>query len=159
MCSVHLQVDTANGQTTNFHLHNEQMVNGVRKIAWASFFHLIFCCKTSEFPNILIPCPHVYVSVSMSMSPCLHVPMSPCPYVYMCLCSHVSMCPYAHMSICPCLQVSMYPCPHLCFHVLVHVSMSSSGLRSRNWTEPYSFGDSGTGTVFGIRFRFRVQGN
>ncbi len=35
------------------------------------------------------------------------------------------------------------------------------GLRSRNRnrSEPYSFGDFGTGTVFGIRFRFRVQGN
>jgi hypothetical protein len=31
--------------------------------------------------------------------------------------------------------------------------------QNRNRSEPYSFGDSGTGTVFGIRFRFQVQGN
>jgi hypothetical protein len=42
VCLVHLQVDTANGQTTNFHLHNEQMVNGVRKIAWAFLFPFDF---------------------------------------------------------------------------------------------------------------------
>jgi hypothetical protein len=32
---------------------------------------------------------------------------------------------------------------------------------NRNWSESYSFGDSGTGTgtVFGIQFRFLVLGN
>jgi hypothetical protein len=33
------------------------------------------------------------------------------------------------------------------------------GLRSRYRSELYSFRDSGTGTIFGIRFWFRVQGN
>jgi hypothetical protein len=31
---------STNGQMTNFHLHNEQMVKGLRKIACASSFHL-----------------------------------------------------------------------------------------------------------------------
>ncbi len=30
------------GQTTNFHLQEEEMVNGLKKIAWASVFRLIF---------------------------------------------------------------------------------------------------------------------
>jgi hypothetical protein len=48
------------------------------------------------------------------------------------------------------------------FHLfkIDHLGLKT-GLRSqnRNRSEPYSFGDSGTGTVFGIRFRFQVQGN
>ncbi len=32
-------------------------------------------------------------------------------------------------------------------------------LRSRDWSEPYSFRVSGTRTVFGIRFQFQVQEN
>jgi hypothetical protein len=27
---------------TNFRLHDEQMINGLRKIAWASIFHFTF---------------------------------------------------------------------------------------------------------------------
>jgi hypothetical protein len=35
---------STNGQTTNFRLHDEKMVNKLRKIAWASIF-LIFHSK------------------------------------------------------------------------------------------------------------------
>jgi hypothetical protein len=39
---------STSGQTTNFRLHNEQTVNGLRKIAWASVFffkrqHIYIC--------------------------------------------------------------------------------------------------------------------
>jgi hypothetical protein len=44
---VHSQADnfrlflcSTDGQTTNFNLHDEQTVNGLRKIAWASIFRL-----------------------------------------------------------------------------------------------------------------------
>jgi hypothetical protein len=40
----------------NFYLHDELRVNGLRKIAWASVFRLIFFVK---FPNILISCLYV----------------------------------------------------------------------------------------------------
>ncbi len=41
------------------------------------------------------------------------------------------------------------------------ITLLHPGLRSqnRNRSKPYSFGDSGTGTVFGTRFRFLVQEN
>jgi hypothetical protein len=57
---------------TNFCLHNEQMVNGLRKkIVWASGLCLPFDLlrKMLKVPNILIPSPHV------PMAPCSHVPM------------------------------------------------------------------------------------
>jgi hypothetical protein len=67
------------GKRQTFHVHDEQSVNGLRKIAWASVFRSSF--------------------VSMSMSPCLniHESMSPC------LCLQVSM------SLCPCLHFSRIP--------------------------------------------------
>jgi hypothetical protein len=84
------------------------------------------------------PCPffHVHVNVSMSMSPCLHVPMSSmssCFHVSMCPCVHVSICPYAHMPMSPCFHVSDVSVPMpLCLNVSMsmspsfHVSVSSS---------------------------------
>ncbi len=79
---------------TNFRLHNEQMVNGLRKIAWASVFHL------------MSPCLHVWMSSCLhaSMPPCLHFSMFPCLHVYVsmfqCLYIHVSTspCPYLYVS-------------------------------------------------------------
>jgi hypothetical protein len=64
---------------TNFRLHNEQPVNGLGKIAWASIFHL------------------------MSPHPCLNVSMSPCLYVAMSLCRYFSM-SCLHVSTSPCFR-------------------------------------------------------
>jgi hypothetical protein len=85
-------------------VHDEQTVNRIRKIAWASIFHL--------------------------MSPCLrvHASMSSCA----CLRVHVSMSPFFHVSMSRCIHVSvsMFPRLHLhgsvshCLHVYVHVYVS-----------------------------------
>jgi hypothetical protein len=109
---VYLQTD---GQTSNIHWHEEQTVNGLRKIAWASVFHLMSPCllvQVSMSPCLyfcMFPCFHVHVS----MFPCLHFhdSMSPCLHVSMSPCLHVSM---SQRSICLCLHVSMYVSP--CFH-------------------------------------------
>ncbi len=66
----------------NFHLHNEQMVNKLRKIAWGSIIclPLDFLRKTSTF--------HVHVSMShFSMFSCLYIYDS----VFPCLHFHVSV--------------------------------------------------------------------
>jgi hypothetical protein len=44
---------STNGQTTNFRLHNEQSVNGLRKIAWASVFCLIFFVNHALFEKLI----------------------------------------------------------------------------------------------------------
>ncbi len=72
-------------KTTNNFLHDEQMVNGLRKIAWASVFRFPFDVSMSPYP-----CLHFLVS----MSPFLHISILPCQ------CLHVSM------SSSPCLHVS-----------------------------------------------------
>jgi hypothetical protein len=43
---------STNGQRTNFRLHNEQLVNGLRKIAWASVFCLIFFVNHALFEKL-----------------------------------------------------------------------------------------------------------
>ncbi len=76
----------------NFHGHDEQTVNGLRKIAWASAFRLKFYG-------------------SMSISPC-HVSMSMSPRHVSTPCLHVSIFPYFPIS-CLCLHVSVSPCLHV----------------------------------------------
>ncbi len=65
---------------TNFRLCDEQMVNRLRKIAWAS-----------------VSVRSLYISmfklVHVSMSPSLHVSMSPCLYLSMFPCLHASRIP------------------------------------------------------------------
>ncbi len=75
-------------QTTNFRLHDEQTVNGLMKITWASIFRL------------MSPCLYV------SMSPCLHASMS----MSSCLCLHVyvTMSPMSSFSMSD-LHVSRIP--------------------------------------------------
>jgi hypothetical protein len=78
--------------TTDFCLHHEQTVNGLRKIARASVFRLM----SPRLHASISLCFHVY------MSPFLHfskVSMSPC------LCLHASMS--------SCLNVSMSPSLHV----------------------------------------------
>ncbi len=83
---------STNGQTTNFCLHDEQTVKGLRKIALGF-----------DFPFSVL-CFHVYVSMlHVSISPCLHVSMSPYLHISMSLCFHVFY---------PCLDVSLSPCLH-----------------------------------------------
>ncbi len=67
-----------NGQMTNFCLHDEQTVNGLRKITWASVLHFPF---------------DVSMSPSDSMSPFLHVSMS--PYLHTSPCFHL----YLHVPL------------------------------------------------------------
>ncbi len=55
---------------TNFRFHDEQMVNGLSKIAWASVFHL-----PCLYPRLFMSMSHVYVS----MFPCLHLHVSMFP--------------------------------------------------------------------------------
>jgi hypothetical protein len=86
-------------------LHDEQTVNGLRKIVWL------------PFPFFRLPCLHVFMSLcpfSMSMShvSMSHVSMSPRLHVSTSLCLHVSMFPCLHFSIFPCLMFMS-----LCFHV------------------------------------------
>ncbi len=68
------------------------MVNGLRKIAWASVFRLMSPVSMSLFPCLHFSCPcfHVYVSILPCL--CLYFPMSPFLHVYMspCLWLHVS---------------------------------------------------------------------
>ncbi len=66
-------------QTTNLHLHDEQTVNRLRKIAGLP----VSVCCVSMTPCVyafMSPCLHVSMSpwfhVSMSSSPCLHVHVS-----------------------------------------------------------------------------------
>ncbi len=79
------------------------MVNGFRKIAWASVFYFLF---------------------NVSMSPCLHVPLSRCLHVSMSLSLHVSMSPYHHVSMPLCVHVSLSPCCHVSMYPCLYVSMS-----------------------------------
>ncbi len=61
---VRLQADNF---LTNFHLHDEQTVNGLRKIAWASVFH--FCLKRQDIYMYVYLCTytvHVYAVVGKS---------------------------------------------------------------------------------------------
>jgi hypothetical protein len=81
---------------TNFHLHDERTVKGLRKIAWASVFHFSFAMSPC-------PCPCLQVS---SMSPFLHVFMS---HVYV----SVFQCLLLHVYMPLDLHVSMPPSPYL----------------------------------------------
>ncbi len=87
---------------TSFRLHDEQTVNGLRKIAWASVFRLIFLLKSQSSPifysNSMTP--YVHDSMSMTPCPCLHIHVFPV---------HVSMSPHFHVS-CLCL---LFPCLHV----------------------------------------------
>jgi hypothetical protein len=130
-------------------LHDEQTVNGLRKISFrlGRFLFSVWgsmspCHVSVNVSMSMSPCPcfHVHVSMSMfpcpylhvhvSMSTCLHVSMSPCPYLYFSIssCFHVS-CLSLHVSMTPspCLHVSMTPCPH------VHVSMFLEFRITVNW--------------------------
>ncbi len=93
-----------NGQTTNFCFHDEQTVNGLRKITWTSVFRLMSSC--------LHPCMSLCVFLHVSISPFLHVSISPC------LLLHVSMSPS------PCLHVFMYPCLHVSMSLSLHFHVS-----------------------------------
>ncbi len=68
---------------TNYCLHNEQTVNGLRKITWTFIFRFL-----SMSPCLHSPC-------FMSMSPCFHVSISMFP----CLHTHVSMSPHLHVHV------------------------------------------------------------
>jgi hypothetical protein len=104
---------------TNFCLHDEQTVNGLRKIAWAS---------VSLF-SLISPCPCLHVTTSprlhVTMSPCLRVSTSPCLNGSMSLCLHVSTYPHLHVSMSPCLRVSMSPCLHVSVFPCLHVHDST----------------------------------
>ncbi len=53
---------STNWKTTNFRLHDEQTVNGLMKIAWASFFRLMSSWFRVSMPPCLchrVPCLHV----------------------------------------------------------------------------------------------------
>ncbi len=99
-----------NGQKTDFRFHDEQTVNGIRKIAWASVFHFIFCEKLQNPPiyfNSMSPCPCSCLHVHVSMSPCVHVFMCPCLHISMCPCLYVSMSMF-HVSIFPSSKVQWF---------------------------------------------------
>ncbi len=112
---------------TNFRLYEEQMVIGLKRITWASFFRLV-----SPFPclhfHVSIPCVHfsMFPYLHVSMSPCLHVSMSPCLYVSMSSCLHVSISPWF------CVSMSMSPCFHVSIFPYFHLSMSPCFRNSAN---------------------------
>jgi hypothetical protein len=54
MKSIDGQVRLVHLQTDNFGVHDEQTVNGLRKIVWASIFCLIFFCKKATYIYIYI---------------------------------------------------------------------------------------------------------
>ncbi len=88
---------------TNFYLHDERTVKGLRKIAWASVFHFSFAMS---------PCPCPCLQVSSKSPPCLHFSMFPC-LMSMSQCFNVSFsmssCRYVFMF--PCLQVNICAFP------------------------------------------------
>jgi hypothetical protein len=67
------------------------MVNGLRKIAWASVSRSDFFRETLTFPNILIPCLHalVHFSMSSSSSPCSCPNLCPSPCFHVLVQTHV----------------------------------------------------------------------
>ncbi len=50
---------STNGQAINFHLHEEQTVNRLRKVAWASVF--IFCLKWQHININIYIYTYIYV--------------------------------------------------------------------------------------------------
>jgi hypothetical protein len=129
VCLARLQKDNIRlflGQQTD-NRQTSTLVNGLRKITWASIFgfQFDFYHNVSEFPKILIPCLHVHVYMSMSPCPYLHVSgsMSPCLHVSPCLLVSMSMSPCLHVSMSPCLHVSMSPCLHVSMSLCLYVSI------------------------------------
>jgi hypothetical protein len=66
VCLVRLKTDNfrlffanKHGQTTNFHLYDEQTVNGLRQITWASVFRL----KQQHIHTYLYTCCHFNVFI------------------------------------------------------------------------------------------------
>ncbi len=72
VCIILPYPDSSLLEAAHFRSHNEQTINGLRKIAWASIFPLMspFPCLYSSMPR----CLHLHVSIS----PGLHFSWSPC---------------------------------------------------------------------------------
>jgi hypothetical protein len=97
---------STNGQMTNLCLQDKQIINGLRKMVWASIYRLI-----------LSPCSCLRVHVSMFMFPCVHVLVSMSPSL------HVSM---SHV------YVSVFPCSYFPFIRILITENGNFHLNSTN---------------------------
>jgi hypothetical protein len=74
-----------NEPTTNLHLHDEQMVNGLGKITWAS----VFCFQFEAEADIYI---YIYIYIYVCMYVCTYIYVYVHVYVHICIRRWISIC-------------------------------------------------------------------